>query len=161
MLDTFLNSALIILAYASLWYVISLLVKRNDIADIAWGLGYILLCLFYFLTNEHSTRTLILYGLVMIWGLRLAIHIYLRNRGKKEDFRYLAWRQEWGRAWRRYELLEIGNSPGAACGLWKNSGKVSLWITWESLYGLSDSIFKLWETINWSSLKRIPQIREK
>jgi steroid 5-alpha reductase family enzyme len=34
----------------------------------------------------------------MIWGLRLAIHIYLRNRGKKEDFRYLAWRQEWGKA---------------------------------------------------------------
>lgn len=97
MLATFLESALIIFTYATSWYIISLIVKRNDIADIAWGLGYILLCLFYFFTKEHSIRTLILYGLVTIWGLRLAIHIYIRNRGKEEDFRYLAWRKEWGK----------------------------------------------------------------
>jgi steroid 5-alpha reductase family enzyme len=35
--------------------------------------------------------------LVTIWGLRLAIHIYSRNKGKAEDFRYKAWREQWGK----------------------------------------------------------------
>jgi steroid 5-alpha reductase family enzyme len=35
--------------------------------------------------------------LVSIWGLRLAWHIHARHRGKPEDFRYMAWRREWGR----------------------------------------------------------------
>jgi steroid 5-alpha reductase family enzyme len=35
--------------------------------------------------------------LVSVWGLRLAWHIHARNRGKAEDYRYLAWRREWGR----------------------------------------------------------------
>ena len=34
----------------------------------------------------------------------MASHIYFRNRGKKEDFRYLAWRKAWGKTffWRSY-----------------------------------------------------------
>jgi steroid 5-alpha reductase family enzyme len=32
---------------------------------------------------------------VLIWGLRLAIYIFLRNKGKGEDFRYKAWRDTW------------------------------------------------------------------
>ena len=35
--------------------------------------------------------------MVSIWGLRLAWHIYARHRGKPEDFRYMAWRREWGK----------------------------------------------------------------
>lgn len=35
--------------------------------------------------------------LVTVWGTRLAIHIYKRNKGKTEDYRYLAWRKEWGK----------------------------------------------------------------
>lgn len=29
--------------------------------------------------------------------MRLAMHIYKRNKGKTEDYRYLAWRKEWGK----------------------------------------------------------------
>jgi steroid 5-alpha reductase family enzyme len=36
---------------------------------------------------------------VSIWGLRLAWHITLRNWGKGEDFRYLKWRNDWGKSW--------------------------------------------------------------
>ncbi|MEI6790860.1 MAG: DUF1295 domain-containing protein, partial [Myxococcaceae bacterium] len=32
-----------------------------------------------------------------IWGLRLAWHIHTRSQGKPEDYRYMAWRQAWGR----------------------------------------------------------------
>ena len=35
--------------------------------------------------------------LVSIWGLRLAWHITSRNKGKTEDYRYLAWRRQWGK----------------------------------------------------------------
>ena len=34
--------------------------------------------------------------LVSIWGIRLAWHIHARNKGKGEDYRYLAWRKQWG-----------------------------------------------------------------
>jgi len=45
-----------------------------------------------------------MYVLVCVWGFRLSYHIYSRNRGKPEDFRYLQWRKEWGKTffWRSY-----------------------------------------------------------
>jgi steroid 5-alpha reductase family enzyme len=83
----------------SLWFLFSLVKKRNDFADVAWGLGFVLVAwVSFFLTNGFSARGLVVCVLVSVWGLRLAWHIYLRNRGKAEDYRYLSMRQEWG-AW--------------------------------------------------------------
>jgi steroid 5-alpha reductase family enzyme len=42
-------------------------------------------------------RQLIAATLILIWGVRLAIRIYLRNRGKGEDIRYRKWRETWGK----------------------------------------------------------------
>jgi steroid 5-alpha reductase family enzyme len=97
MMELFLQSAVIIIGYATVWFFLSLLFKRNDIADIAWGLGYILLCGYYLFTQEVSGRALILYALVFLWGMRLAIYVYFRNKGKPEDSRYKTWRDEWGK----------------------------------------------------------------
>lgn len=36
-------------------------------------------------------------ALVTAWGLRLAWHIGSRNARKTEDYRYAAWRKEWGK----------------------------------------------------------------
>jgi steroid 5-alpha reductase family enzyme len=104
MIQLFIQCLLIIFAYASLWYLVALYKKRNDVADIAWGMGYVLLCIFLFITQAHSPVLLLLYALVLLWGLRLSVHIYLRNKNKKEDYRYLAWRQQWGKTfyWRSY-----------------------------------------------------------
>lgn len=107
MLNLFLQSGLIILIYATIWFITSLIIKRNDIADIAWGLGYIILCVFYLFTQELTNTALLLYGLVLIWGLRLAIHIYLRNRNKKEDYRYLQWRKDWGKFFYIRSYLQV------------------------------------------------------
>lgn len=97
MSELFIQSSLIILAYATFWFILSVLKKRNDIADIAWGLGYIVLCIFYLSTQEFAVRSLLLYILVLLWGSRLSLHIYLRNKNKEEDFRYLKWRKQWGK----------------------------------------------------------------
>ena len=84
-------SAILIWIYMTGWFVASLLKKRNDIADIAWGLGFILVTFFNFIFNP-SLKLLISLLLVSIWGLRLAIHIYNRNKNKKEDYRYKKFR---------------------------------------------------------------------
>jgi steroid 5-alpha reductase family enzyme len=84
--------------YMTFWFIVSLVKKRNDVADIAWGIGFVLISwVSFFLSENNETRSLILSFLVTFWGLRLAIHIYFRNKGKKEDYRYQAWRQSWGK----------------------------------------------------------------
>lgn len=93
----FFSSIFFVFVYVTLWFFYSLVKKRNDIADIAWGLGYIGLCVFYFFTGDASLREMLMYGLILIWGIRLSLHIYFRNRGKEEDFRYLQWRNDWGK----------------------------------------------------------------
>lgn len=89
--------AFVLLVYMSFWFLVSLIRKRNDVADIAWGLGFILLSWSGFLLSGFSIRACIVNSLVTVWGSRLAWHIYTRNRNKTEDYRYMAWRKEWGR----------------------------------------------------------------
>lgn len=96
-MNYFLTLASVLFVYMSLWFVVSLLKKRNDVADVAWGLGFVLMVWVSFLLSDDSgIRGLVVGTLVSIWGLRLAWHIHGRNKGKAEDYRYLAWRKEWG-----------------------------------------------------------------
>lgn len=97
-MNYFLTLALVLFVYMSSWFLVSLLRKRNDVADVAWGLGFVLMTwTSFFLSGTSGMRGLLLCTLVSIWGIRLAWHIHKRNRGKAEDYRYLAWRKEWGK----------------------------------------------------------------
>jgi len=87
----FLNSAVLIWCYMTSWYLISVSKKRNDIADIAWGLGFILVAGFNLILNPN-TKLLISFLLIIIWGTRLSLHIYHRNKNKAEDYRYKQWK---------------------------------------------------------------------
>jgi steroid 5-alpha reductase family enzyme len=104
MITVFFQISVVLFVYSATWFVISLIVKRNDIADVAWGLGFCLVCVYLFLTQPHQVISSILYFLVTVWGLRLSLHIYLRGRNKPEDFRYRQWREAWGKTfyWRSY-----------------------------------------------------------
>lgn len=87
----------VVTLHASLWFLVALKLRRNDVADVAWGTGFIILALVGQLSvTAVSIRGLIVTALVIIWGLRLSLHIGLRNRGKAEDARYRKWREEWG-----------------------------------------------------------------
>lgn len=93
-----LLSGLAVLLYMTLIFVIALFRRDNSIADIAWGPGFILVALLtFFLEEGHTFRHILVTGLVILWGLRLAVHIFLRNRRRSEDYRYAQWRQSWGR----------------------------------------------------------------
>jgi steroid 5-alpha reductase family enzyme len=93
-----LTLATLLLLYMTLWFVVSIIKKRNDVADVAWGLGFVLLAWSaLWQSDETSVRALVVTLLVSVWGLRLAYHIGKRHIGKPEDFRYAKWRTEWGR----------------------------------------------------------------
>lgn len=98
-MSSFALLAGILFTYMNVWFLISLLKKRNDVADVAWGLGFILLAWTSFALSPTATmRGLIAGVLVTLWGTRLAWHIHERHAGKPEDYRYAAWRAAWG-AW--------------------------------------------------------------
>jgi steroid 5-alpha reductase family enzyme len=104
MTPLFINVSLLVFIHATIWFFIGLLKKRNDVADIAWGLGFIVISLYLFFTEALSVVSTLVYFLVTLWGLRLSWHIGMRSSGKPEDFRYQKYRQDWGDTviWRSY-----------------------------------------------------------
>lgn len=96
MLQQFFESGLLILFYMIMVFILAIILKNNSIVDIFWGLGFILLMMYNsdFLQTD-SLNTLIFNILILIWGLRLSFHIFIRNKGKEEDFRYKNWRNTW------------------------------------------------------------------
>jgi steroid 5-alpha reductase family enzyme len=94
----YLTLATLLFAYMSFWFLVSLIKKRNDVADVAWGLGFVLMAwAALYLSGTSELRPLVVNSLVTVWGLRLAWYIHARNKGKTEDYRYAQWRKDWGK----------------------------------------------------------------
>jgi len=95
-----------VFVYMTGWWIAALVMKRNDIADVAWGLGFPLVGLaeIAFLWGRVPPLLVVLTALTAVWGVRLAWHIGSRKRGTPEDFRYQQMRKDWGRnvVWRSY-----------------------------------------------------------
>lgn len=97
-LETFLYMTILVWMYMTIWFIYALIKKRNDIADIAWGLGFIMVAISSYILNQDSlTLQIIPTILILIWGIRLSSHIYKRNKNKPEDYRYQEWRNAWGK----------------------------------------------------------------
>ena len=87
----------VVFFYVTLWFLISLLVDRNDIADVAWGFGITFVAMVCFIaTHIPDVRISIMAGLTFLWATRLTLHITRRYmRSREEDHRYRKWRMEW------------------------------------------------------------------
>jgi steroid 5-alpha reductase family enzyme len=96
-LTVLIQCAALVAIYMTSWFVMALVRKDNSIADIAWGLGFVLVAVVTFLRRGSLFIPLLVTALVAVWGSRLAVHILLRNRKRGEDSRYAAWRTKWGR----------------------------------------------------------------
>lgn len=97
-MNIFLSSAIVILSYFLIFFIVGQKIKNNSIVDIGWGIGYIVLIAFHMLTVPTvSLSAFVISILVVIWGLRLSYHIARRNLGKGEDIRYEQMRAKWGR----------------------------------------------------------------
>lgn len=91
-----------LLAFVLTIYVIAQVVKDNSIMDIAWGMGFIFIAGTTFYFSEAGMKAYVLMAAVLLWGLRLSLFLAFRNIGKGEDYRYAAWRKDWGEnAWWR------------------------------------------------------------
>ncbi len=73
--------------------------RNHGLVDIAWGLGICLVALRFLFWGEIGPLQVGSAVLVIIWGLRLSGYLFSRNWGKPEDFRYAAWRMQWGSRW--------------------------------------------------------------
>ena len=92
----FTEIALLILIYMTLVFVLALIARDNSIVDIFWGPGFILIAIYSLIQDtEPDLRKWIVTFLVALWGVRLSVHVFLRNRGRGEDLRYRQWRETW------------------------------------------------------------------
>lgn len=93
----YLLAFLLIICMMTLLWIVSVFLKNVSIVDIFWGIGFIVAALCYNYYGEgNSTRKLLVTILVSLWGLRLAIHLAVRNWGKGEDYRYQEFRRKYG-----------------------------------------------------------------
>lgn len=97
------------LGLMTLLWLVSLRLKNSSIVDVFWGMGFVIANWVYFALAPEGflLRKLLISVLVTIWGLRLSIHILLRNWGKPEDFRYQKWRKEAGSKWWWQSFLRV------------------------------------------------------
>jgi steroid 5-alpha reductase family enzyme len=96
-LEIFLPALAVVLVLMTLVWVVSVFKKNASIIDPFWGMGFILLAIYYyFQSGGWEIRKLIILILVSLWGLRLSGYLAWRNWGKGEDFRYRQFREKYG-----------------------------------------------------------------
>ena len=93
----FSQATLIIVIFVTLLWIWSVFIKNVSIIDVFWGLGFVIVNVYYaFISGDLTARKVLVLILVSIWGLRLAIYLAIRNTGKGEDFRYQEFRRNYG-----------------------------------------------------------------
>jgi steroid 5-alpha reductase family enzyme len=142
---------LLIWLYMSLLFLIALWKRDNSIADVGWGLGFVLIAwwLHFFHPYPGSGLTA---TLVSLWGLRLSGHIgWRKTRQTGEDWRYARWRQQWGqwfllRSYAQVFLLQgffmwvialpLAQGPEQQAWPWAQALGIALWAVgfcWEAV----------------------------
>ncbi len=84
-------------ALMTTFWLISLAIHDAGIADIAWGLAFVVIAWASYLAGDGPGAMLLGAILTTAWGLRLAIHIGRRNLGHDEDRRYKKMRERRGK----------------------------------------------------------------
>mgnify|MGYP006279205653 FL=1 len=83
---------------ATIAWLMSLWRHDTGVVDSFWSLFFVAAMLTWFTRIEVTgIRTWIVIALIMIWALRLSIHLTIRNWGKPED--------------RRYQAIRLRNQP--------------------------------------------------
>ncbi len=101
------NLFLVLALMLALW-ALSLLKRDAGIADIFWGVGFVVVAwASFFITDGAILRSSLIVVLTTIWGIRLSIHIGFRNWGKPEDRRYQAWRTKHGKRFWWVSLFQV------------------------------------------------------
>src|SRR4029079_4403937 len=100
------TAAITITVLMLVMWLLSLALKNASIVDVGWGLGFVLVAWAVHASvdgNEDRQRRRV--ALMCILGLRLSLHLFVRNHGNGEDYRYRAMRKRWGP---RFPLVSLG-----------------------------------------------------
>ena len=101
------TGGVVVLYMVAIW-LLSIPLRNASIVDIFWGLGFVVVAfLSLALADGFAGRRILITALVTIWGLRLSLHILWRNFGKREDYRYRAWREAAGPAFWWTSLFRV------------------------------------------------------
>ena len=104
----FITNFLAVLGLMLLGWIISLIFRNVTIVDSLWGLGFVLIAwLTHLSAGGFQGRRLLITLLVTLWGLRLSLHLSLRNWGHGEDPRYASWRQDSGEGFWLISLFKV------------------------------------------------------
>lgn len=107
-IDPFLILWCILFIYMNCRFAYSVYIQRNDVADIARGIWYIILArISLYIFQNIELRSVIVCIMITIRWWRLARHIYQRNINKSEDYRYQAWRISWWKYFYIRSYLQI------------------------------------------------------
>ena len=93
-----MSIALLSVCLLALW-LLSLKLRDSSIIDPFWGPAFSVLYWPEALAHGLGPRSLLVGGLVSLWGLRLGAYLAWRNWGHGEDKRYTAMRRRHGAAW--------------------------------------------------------------
>ncbi|MEI5908482.1 DUF1295 domain-containing protein [Bacillus spongiae] len=141
MLTSLLVALICVVIYMTLFWVVAQLKKDLSIVDIAWGGGFVVIAIvLLFFTKEYTSRQMIVTSLVCIWGFRLSIYLYLRNKNTGEDYRYKNMRKRWieqGKSVALTSYIRVYMSQGVAMLLlsfpivavnaWDTGSSLGLW----------------------------------
>jgi steroid 5-alpha reductase family enzyme len=109
-LSVYLHALVVLGSAAALTWLLSVVLRNVAIVDSIWSPMFLLAALTYSWEGgspgDGARRTLVLL-LVMIWALRLAVYITVRNWGHPEDLRYqeIRARNEPGFTWKSLYLV--------------------------------------------------------
>lgn len=101
MLFTFSFLLAVLVFWMTWWYFVANYFRRTDIVDMVWGLSYWLIAIFLFFIFDSSLLTLVPLCFIVLWSVRLVLHIISRLRNHPEDSRYAAFRNSW---WKYFSL---------------------------------------------------------
>jgi steroid 5-alpha reductase family enzyme len=96
--------------------------KKLTIVDTAWGLGFIAVAVVSTFASTHgyggyAGTSMILFLLVLAWGVRLSLHLWVRNADVEEDPRYQELAEADGRSFEQVALRRVFIPQGVAMWL--------------------------------------------
>lgn len=94
--EIYLYGFIAMLGLGFLTWVVSVFIRDVSIVDSAWSLMFLAgAIVFMFLSAGPDARNFLVFALLLIWAMRLFVHLTWRNWGEPEDRRYQAIRKKY------------------------------------------------------------------
>ena len=100
-------------------WLLSLLKRDAGIMDVAYPLAAAVpVVVLIAQRGSWSPHEIVTVAMVVLWSLRMSLHIGIRNAGHGEDGRYAAWRKRFGGHWWWWSFFQVFMMQGVMVWLW-------------------------------------------